>query len=716
MSLGTRKNNINQQAIAQMESVRLFNHNGFDNINSFEKRLKSYQFTAFLLFAVSCLLNFLCDMPASLSITALGAVLIILARYFLMAGKKITSYYLLLFVINISLMFLTYNEGLRSGVGLFFFTSTLSFIFLINGATKKLTAITIAVCLISYFITFLIASEGSKTNEVTADNYQLNFSINLFLSFASTIWMAYYLAKDNQDKQQFLKNQQVFLDTIFNTSVSAEIIVDLEAQMIISNNSTSENLFRYMPGTTMQGNPACNLFAETKGAGNNKLLSEICSQETVWEGELTCIRNDDTLFPASVSIVPFVYNNKKFKKLTITDISEKKRMMQELREAKQKAEESVKVKSRFLSQMSHELRTPLNGIIGTTNLLLQEDALPQQQEHLGILKFSSEHMLSLVNEVLDLSKLDAKKIQLEKISIDFRQFIASLMLTFKSQCAAKGLDFSVAIDPEIKNQVVTDSTRLNQVLTNLLSNAIKFTSQGGVSLSISAKTINSDSQQIEFSITDTGIGISPDKQQLIFDPFIQADIKTTRKYGGTGLGLNISKELVELMGGELKLESTTTKGSRFFFSIMLQIQHNYDHNTQYPAVASKKIFTNLNVLIAEDNIINMRVATRFLEKWGVRYEKAVTGKEAVELFTKNKFDIILMDLEMPEMDGYDALALIRAIDAEVPAIAFTAAVFQNMKQKLKASGFSDYMQKPFVPDDLYRKLEKYSGQYSANTH
>jgi CheY-like chemotaxis protein len=129
-----------------------------------------------------------------------------------------------------------------------------------------------------------------------------------------------------------------------------------------------------------------------------------------------------------------------------------------------------------------------------------------------------------------------------------------------------------------------------------------------------------------------------------------------------------------------------------------------------------KIFTNLNVLIAEDNIINMRVATRFLEKWGVRYEKAVTGKEAVELFTKNKFDIILMDLEMPEMDGYDALALIRAIDAEVPAIAFTAAVFQNMKQKLKASGFSDYMQKPFVPDDLYRKLEKYSGQYSTNTH
>lgn len=685
---------------------RPFNQLSLKTDEAYVKRLTNYQLVAFTMLLISTTMNLICGMYTSLTLTACGAAVIVIAWYLLRINQKAASYLLLLAAINVVLILLTYFEGFRSGSSLFFFTSTLSFIFLINGISQRLTAVTIAVCFASYIITYFIAGENSSSKEITDDNYSTNFAINLFLSFSSTVWMAYYLAKDNWDKQKSLRNQQVFLDTIFNTSMSAEIIMDMESDIIINNNTTSEKLFRCNASDKLQGDTSFNLFAETKNADKFDTLKQRFRSGRSWEGELTCIRKDGSFFPASVTIVQFWYNHKRYKKITVTDISEKKRMLQELQVAKQKAEESVEVKSRFLSQMSHELRTPLNGIIGTTNLLLQEEALPQQKEHLDILRFSSEHMLQLVNEVLDLSKLDAQKIKLEKIPVDFRQFVRHLCSSFKNQCQAKELGFELEIDESIKNDIETDPTRLNQVLTNLLSNAIKFTHEGIVKLEVRAKGIHSDSQQIEFNVIDSGIGIPPEQQKIIFEPFMQADLKTTRKYGGTGLGLNISKEIIKLMGGELQVVSNSGNGSRFFFTITVPVRHNFTANTVITEKTEKKILSSIKVLIAEDNMINMKVATKFLDKWGVQYVKAFNGKQAVEAFAKEHFDLILMDLEMPEMDGYDALKEIRSKNAEVPAIAFTAAVFQDMRTKLKQHGFSDYVQKPFAPDDLYKKIEK----------
>ncbi len=673
---------------------------------AYVKRLTNYQLVAFTMLMISSTMNFICGMYTSLILTISGAGVIAIAWYLLRQNQRQLSYLLLLAAINILLVLLTCFEGFRSGSSLFFFTSTLSFIFLINGISQRLTAITIAVCFISYILTFFIAGENSGTGEINNDNYKTNFAINLFLSFSSTVWMAYYLAKDNWDKQKSLKNQQVFLDTIFNTSMSAEIIMDMESDIIINNNATSEKLFRCTANDKIQGDTSFNLFAETRNADKFDTLKQRFRSGRSWEGELTCIRKDGSLFPGSVTIVQFWYNHKRYKKITVTDISEKKRMLQELQVAKQKAEESVEVKSRFLSQMSHELRTPLNGIIGTTNLLLQEEALPQQKEHLDILRFSSEHMLQLVNEVLDLSKLDAQKIKLETIAVDFRQFVRHLVSSFKNQCQAKGLNFELFIDETIKNDIVTDPTRLNQVLTNLLSNAIKFTHNGTVKMEIKSKAVHSETQLIEFNVIDSGIGITPEQQRIIFEPFMQADIKTTRKYGGTGLGLNISKEIIKLMGGDLKVVSNSGNGSRFYFTINVPVRHNYAANAVITEKTDKKMLGNIKVLIAEDNMINMKVATKFLDKWGVQYVKAFNGKQAVELFENDRFDLILMDLEMPEMDGYDALREIRLKNATVPAIAFTAAVFQDMRSKLKQHGFSDYVQKPFAPEDLYKKIEK----------
>lgn len=673
---------------------------------TYEKRLANYQLVAFCILTVCSVMNWVYQMYLSLAITGTSVLLMALSWYLLRIGQKVTSYLLVLCSINLTLVFVTYIEGFRSGTSLFFFTSTLSFIFLINGISKRLTWVTLAVCFAAYIFTFVIAKEKPLVQEIKNEDYYFNFAINLFLSFGSTVWMAYYLAKDNWDKQKFLKNQQVFLDTIFNTSMSADLIVDMDTDAVVNSNATSEKLFRCSNQLKLQDDIIFNLFSETKEAGKFDPLIQRLRSSRSWDGELNCIRKDGSIFPASVTIVQFWYNHKRYKKITVTDISEKKRMLHELQVAKQKAEESVEVKSRFLSQMSHELRTPLNGIIGTTNLLLQEEALPQQQEHLDILKFSSEHMLRLVNEVLDLSKLDAQKIKLEKITVDFRQFIHNISSTFKNQCQAKGLNFSVLIDENIKNDIVIDPTRLNQVLTNLLSNAIKFTHSGTVTIDVKAKTVNSDSQLLEFNVLDSGIGISAEQQNIIFEPFMQADIKTTRKYGGTGLGLNISKEIIKLMGGDLQVESRSGTGSRFYFTINVPVIHNFNASAVVTEKITPRQFNSLKVLIAEDNMINMKVATKFLDKWGVQYEKAYNGKQAVELFANNNFDAILMDLEMPEMDGYDALKEIRLRDADIPAIAFTAAVFQDMKQQLKQSGFTDYVQKPFAPDDLYSKLEK----------
>ena len=673
----------------------------------YTKRLGTYIVISFLLFFLTSVLNLACDMYYSLAVT-IGSCILTLAAWFILKynTKSAAAYVLLVISVNLAISLLTLFEGYRSGSSLYFFTSTLSFIFLINGVSQKLTTATLVICFSSFFITYIFAKEKPIVAGITDTDYQVNFFINLFLSFGSTVWMAYYLAKDNWDKQKSLKNQQVFLDTIFNSSISAEIIMDMESDIIINSNKTAQKLFRSNDEHKLNGHHAFSLFIETDEPGKFDEIKEKCKRSNIWEGELTCLRKDGTAFPGSVSIVQFLYKHKHFKKITISDISEKKQMLKELQEAKQKAEESAEVKSRFLSQMSHELRTPLNGIIGTTNLLLQEDALPQQQEHLDILRFSSEHMLRLVNEVLDLSKLDAQKIKLEKMAVDFREFINNIASGFKNQCQSKGLDFNIIIEERVKNRIITDPTRLNQVLTNLLSNAIKFTHKGSISIYVKAIAINSDWQQLEFNVIDTGIGISADKQQHVFEPFTQADIKTTRKYGGTGLGLNISKEIIKLMNGDLQLESAPGKGSRFHFTIKVPIQHYNNNAAVLAEKTEKKKIDDIKVLIAEDNMINMKVATKFLDKWGVQYVKAFNGKEAVDLFNSEDFDAVLMDLEMPEMDGYEAIREIRKKDAHIPAFAFTAAVFEDMKDRLKQNGFTDYVQKPFSPDELYKKLQK----------
>jgi signal transduction histidine kinase/ActR/RegA family two-component response regulator len=382
----------------------------------------------------------------------------------------------------------------------------------------------------------------------------------------------------------------------------------------------------------------------------------------------------------------------------------------ELTQAKDEAEQSAKVKLQFLSNVSHELRTPLNGILGTSNLLQEEPHNNIQKEHFKLLHFSSTQMLNLINDLLDFSKIDADKLQFDNHSFNVETFIKNIYASFAYQFESKGLFLKLDTDDDLDFNIISDDIRLSQVLNNLLANALKFTETGGVTLKINLQKVSAKNVTIGFAIKDTGIGIATDKLSSIFESFTQADLNTNRKFGGTGLGLSISKNIVQQFNSDLKLTSELNKGSIFSFEIIVE----KDLKTPEIILEKQEVITKdlrgLNILIAEDNKINMAIARKFLLKWNANITEAVNGKEAIELAKKNKYDVLLLDLEMPEVDGYTALEQIRNIYPHTPAIAFTASAFENIESYLLQKGFNDYILKPFDPLDLNDKLSNYLKQ------
>jgi signal transduction histidine kinase/CheY-like chemotaxis protein len=361
-------------------------------------------------------------------------------------------------------------------------------------------------------------------------------------------------------------------------------------------------------------------------------------------------------------------------------------------------------KARFMSNMSHELRTPLNAIIGTTHLLAQDYEQLQDSDHFKVLKNSSEHVLQLVNAVLDFSKLDEGKLEFVYEPFDLIHTLQDTANSLVTDARQKNIQLLVKIDslPEGK-RVIGDQMRLRQIFLNLLSNAVKFTDSGSVTLEANLGKSTESGADITFAITDTGIGIPPEKIHLIFDSFTQADAETTRKYGGSGLGLSICRELVKKMGGELQVTSQPGKGSCFYFTLYLSFQQQVIIVPKERLRALKQL-TGVRVLLVEDNAVNMNIARRFLNSWGATIQTAENGEVAWQHFQRQPYDILLIDLEMPLMDGKELLRQIRNIDKNIPAIAFTAAVYDNMHQDLRTHGFNGYLHKPFRPDEMHRNI------------
>lgn len=399
----------------------------------------------------------------------------------------------------------------------------------------------------------------------------------------------------------------------------------------------------------------------------------------------------------------------------IMDITEWKDAKEALIRAKVQAEQAAIAKSQFLSTMSHEIRTPMNAVIGFTHLLMQ-DPREDQKEYLKTLKFSAENLLVLINDILDFSKIEAGKIEFEEVEFSVRDLISNIKQATTQKASEKNIQLKLMIDDDIPEIVTGDPVRLGQILTNLVSNAVKFTTKGKVTICTTLISNNSSKTTINFEVKDTGIGIPKEKQESIFESFTQASSDTTRKYGGTGLGLTITRRLLELQGSEIRLKSVEGEGSVFSFDLSFGSSTRKISKSKTFHKMFKESLKGTRVLIAEDNQINVVLAKEFFRRWDVDCDVAENGIIALQLVKTNDYDLILMDLQMPEMDGYETTEQIRKLNGtrykELPIIALTASAMLNIQDKAFIIGMNDYISKPFNPDELYSKIKQYSRHFN----
>jgi len=498
-----------------------------------------------------------------------------------------------------------------------------------------------------------------------------------------------------EELQQAFINLQTLIDNTYASIWS----VDTSYKVIAANRNYKEDMRRIFNIDVHPGYDISQIFDRP-----NYPRDWLEHYKRVFSGESYQLeyKFEDTVFELMVAPIFGLYKSIIGAAFYARNISQRKHNELALLEAKEKAEEAAKAKAQFLSNISHELRTPLNGIVAITRIMLGEPTTPEQYKNLEVLKYSGDHMLSLIDDVLDFNKIEAGKVIIEKASFNLYQAMEGLAKTFVAQAAEKGIGYEVVLPAELNRLVTGDVTRVTQVINNLLGNAFKFTPKGKVMFSAALQKRGPDYLQVVFTVKDTGIGIAADKIDKIFESFTQADVKTTRKYGGTGLGLTISKRLVQLMDGELLVQSEPGIGTTFTIELGFGLSQQLSGVPQEKGINELKKFTGVKVLLAEDNPINLMVASNILKKWEMEVTPVKDGREALDAMQTATFDLVLMDLEMPVLDGAAAAKEIRLTNQQVPIIAFTAASYENMHQDLLQKGMTGFVPKPFKPEHLHQ--------------
>lgn len=421
------------------------------------------------------------------------------------------------------------------------------------------------------------------------------------------------------------------------------------------------------------------------------------------------LKNEDRLLVGIISDITESENNKKkLKEL----LNQKTKYVKELKIEKKKVEEAVRAKEDFLANMSHEIRTPMNGILGFVENLAKGETDPKRLEKFQVVKTSGQSLMTIINDILDFSKIESGKMSVESQPYNLHQLLESSISLYSQSTSEKDITLENNMSSIVPKYVVGDQTRIRQVIYNLLSNAIKFTPEHGI-VTLESSLID-DMGKMYIAVTDTGVGIAQDNLEKIFEAFSQEDISTTRKYGGTGLGLSISAKLVSMMGGSLKVQSTLGKGSKFYFEIPVTICDEplfEDADTSAMNESVNSLF-DAHLLIAEDNKTNQLLISMILDEHGISYEIADDGLEAVSMFKNNQYDAILMDENMPNMNGIEATQKIREIEKEqslkkIPIIAVTANALIEDRQRFLDGGMDDYLSKPYTEDQVLEILDKY---------
>ncbi|MFZ1530206.1 MAG: ATP-binding protein [Ferruginibacter sp.] len=530
-------------------------------------------------------------------------------------------------------------------------------------------------------------------------------AIHISLVTSLFILFAAYLVLNNVAKQHRLFVKSLGLQTTLDNAESAIWSIDNHYGLLAANSKYISSIEKEFGVTGLKTgvNIKQHPIWEKLPAALKKQYSTVLSGKEI----LHEIQLNEQVF--EIKAVPITGPNGKIMGATFgsRNITAKRKAEKAIIGAKLAAEEASLAKARFLSNMSHELRTPLNGIIGITRIMQDEKYLPEQEPNLRTLQDLSEHTLQLINNILDFAKIEAGKATLENNRFNLDRFIEKINSIFAGTAQLKKIKFIVEKLGDTDIFLKGDEVRLSQVLINLIGNAFKFTEKGSVSFKVAVLNNGAapGTQCIRFAVADTGIGIREESAGKIFESFGQADTQTTRLFGGTGLGLSIADKIAQLMNSRIQLRSEYGRGSEFWFDVTLQESSFIPEAIQNKNIQNIKALLHLHVLVAEDNKVNQLVASRILQKWETEVTIACNGQEAVDCFTKNRFDVVLMDLDMPVMDGYESAAIIKEKYPEVPVIALTAASFDDMHNYLRNKGFSEVVQKPFVPNDLYSKIQ-----------
>ncbi len=543
------------------------------------------------------------------------------------------------------------------------------------------------------------------------------FAINGIMAFRflAAVLLSAFVVKNIFALQAYIQKtdgRKEFHEALFQSYLDAYVIFNCETKEVIDYNKRMLGLFEIPAETELKNLYITQVMMRylAEDSTNKELMMD--NIPDYWHGEAAFITHKKEKFYSYVKSVVYYREENKYQILSIRNITHTKDAEKELKVYQESVEKAGRAKARFLSSMSHELRTPLNGIIGTSNLMKSEpDLTDELQKHVDVLLYSSEHMLGIINDILDFSKIDAGKTELKNRGFNIKNCIDNVAATFDSQFINKDLQLIVEQSRDLGGlNILSDEIKLSQVITNLLSNALKFTLQGKVTLGVTLIEQSPEKVTLRFEVKDTGIGIPPEKKLEIFQGFSQVHAaELSRRFGGTGLGLTISEKLVQLFGGKLEVESELNQGSRFYFTL------TFEPAKKSPLLAEKRIFSDqptdirgIKILIVEDNEINAKILKSFLKKWEIQIKEAGNGLHALEILKYHRFDLILMDLEMPEMDGYTAIKIIRTTDTETPVLAFTASLLENMDEFLADAGFNGYVLKPYRPAELKEKIELFA--------